>query len=132
METTHSEVRSVKLYSASQYQASISLNCFILIHLDLFCAPVSEMYSKKNLRKKLDIIKCFDSWRTRERGLCIVFFRVHYFYGEEKRILKAAKVNIGSDFSKLISFSRHPIMEESLSLEGIDECTKRAESLTDT
>lgn len=74
----------------------------------------------------------FRSWRTRERGLCIVFFCVYHFYGEEKRILKAAKINIGSDCSKLISFTRHPIMEGSLSLEGIDEYTKRTESLSDT
>lgn len=47
-------------------------------------------------------------------------------YIQRKRILKMAKVTIGSTGSKLLSFSWHLLMYEieGLSLEWIDECTK--------
>ncbi|XP_062887428.1 general transcription factor II-I-like isoform X3 [Mobula hypostoma] len=87
------------------------------------------------LSVKLDVIKRFDRGERNKdivRALNLPASTIRTIYTQRERILKAADVTIGSASSKVVSFSRHPVMEkmESLLLEWIDGCTKRGAPLS--
>ena len=75
---------------------------------------------------KLDVIKRFDRGERNKdivRALNLPASTIRTIYTQRERILKAAEVSVNS---KVVSFSRHPIMDkmESLLLEWIDGYTK--------
>ena len=105
------------------------------------CPKVTEKPKKKRVRKgitlsvKLDIIKRFDRGERNKdivRALNLPASTIRTIYTQREKILKAAEVTIGSASRKVVSFSRHPIMDkmESLLLEWIDGCTKRGDPLS--
>lgn len=134
----------------TQHQADLALNfvsiCALSRIIYLFCASVNKMYHKvpekpKRVRKgvtlgvKLDVIKRFSRGERNKdivRALNLPASTIRTIYKQRERILKAAEVTIGSANSKVVSFSRHPVMDkmESLLLEWIDGCTKRGDPLT--
>ncbi|XP_059839905.1 tigger transposable element-derived protein 1-like [Hypanus sabinus] len=79
------------------------------------------------LSVKLDIIKRLDRGERNKdivRALNLPASTIRTIYTQRERILKAA--DVGSASSKVVSFSRHPVMDkmESLLLEWIDGCRK--------
>lgn len=82
------------------------------------CPKIEEKLRRPHkairLSVKLDACKLFDPG---ERNMCTLNMPASFVvFTHRKRILKADEVTTGSASSKMVSFTRHPVMDE---MEGL-------------